>query len=674
VTGNESGHEHEGGHDGADDHDQSPSSRETAMATTRMSSQTGSIAVNNASVERSDKQQHHHQQQQQHQQGQHAGISPESSREQIARSGLARFFRQGIDAGIWGVFDGVDCFRIAYVGTAVSNLAQLVDLHRLFRGARRPMSSTAAGAGAGSGDTGATAAGLFDTIGTGSEAGTILGTGTGTGAATGSRGLHYPYPPIRPPKPWKPEPDAWGPSCSAVDLAADVSSFPAPEVRDALVAAYFKHIHPALPIISKPGFMAAYRSPDRPPPLLLFQAVLMAGAHACEHPLVASDRHAVKSILFRRASMLYHTRHETDRMHLLQAAAIFTWHLGDGDTVTGGPWYWAGLAVRIGCGLGAHRQSSTLPALEVHQYRRCWWSAFVCEVFSSLETGRPCAVRAEDIDQTMLTDDDMSDTPGQGLTPSSAGAGIAAPAPDALRPDFLNHMVELAYIGLDVLAASAPSQERLIDVNNINTRLGLWSFRAGLSSSGSGSSSGPADDAALCLLRLHYNLMLLHLHRHLASAPISEPASQAVCASAARGVIAALESLAALGGVASCHFTGVSASTAAGIQLADEIRAAAASREVLVVIHALEQLGRLLRCVSLLARHWPNAEAVHSVFQELHQEYEGYVTQDLQGEHVIVPEAQPEWNRLLSGVTAAHLNSLAADQDWLNIPDWSGLI
>lgn len=52
------------------------------------------------------------------------------------------------------------------------------------------------------------------------------------------------------------------------------------EVRDALVAAYFEHVHPFHPVISMPEFMASYRSQDNPPPLLLFQAVLMAGAHA----------------------------------------------------------------------------------------------------------------------------------------------------------------------------------------------------------------------------------------------------------------------------------------------------------------------------------------------------------------------------------------------------------
>ncbi|ESU07703.1 hypothetical protein FGSG_12115 [Fusarium graminearum PH-1] len=256
-------------------------------------------------------------------------------------------------------------------------------------------------------------------------------------------------------------------------------------------------------------------------------SVLMAGAHACSHPLVANDRHAVQNILFRRASMLYHMRHESDRMHLLQAAALFTWHIGDGDTVAGGPWYWAGIAVRIGTGLGAHRKSSQLPAAEMAQYRRCWWSAFFCEVFSALETGRPCAVRAEDIDQIPLRQEDMADT-----------------------------------------ATTDPSM----------------------------------------------------------------------------------------------------------VETPGEIRTAVTSQTFLVAINALERLSRLLRCTILLARHWPNAEAVHSVLEELHREYETLVSQRLQGEQVMVPESPPDWNRLLGAEGVHQFNSFTSDQDWMNINSWTDLL
>lgn len=554
--------------------------------------------------------------------------SPETGREQLARNALARFFRHGISAGNWSVFDTPDNLRIAYVGTPVSNLSHLVALHQSFR--QRPLASSGA-----------------DGVGSEGEHGLGLGEDS----------LHYPYPPIRPAKAWKPSPELWGFS-PLQDLAADVSSFPAPEVRDSLVEAFFEHIHPFLPVVSKPEFLAAYRTPHNPPPLLLFQAVLMAGAHACSHPLVANDRHMVKSILFRRASMLYHTRHETNRVHLVQAATLFTWHVGDGDTVSSGPWYWAGIAVRIACGLGAHRHSNVLPPMEEAQYRRCWWSAFVCEVMSSLETGRPCSIRAEDIDQRMLTEDDMTDTPDLADPDEEAGSVQAG-------CDLLNRMVDLAHIGLDIMAANSARRNQLVDVNAISARLGLWSMRWGITS------APEENDASTSHLRIHYDMMLLHLHRNLAD---KDPTSQSVCSAAARDIGASLGRLDTLGCLSRCHFTSVGAATAAGIQLANEIRTAGLKGTFLVMIQALEQLARLLRSLHKLAEYWPNAEAVHSVFWELHQEYEMYVAKDLEGEPVVIPDGQPDWNRLLAGVQASHLDDMTADQDWLNIPDWPNLM
>ncbi|KAF5710793.1 putative cutinase transcription factor 1 beta [Fusarium globosum] len=562
--------------------------------------------------------------------------SRSDGQEKLAREGLARFFKHGIGAAAWAVFASTKSFRIAYVGTAVSNLVHLVDLHRSFR---QPYSSILGDQQPLSAPTGPDTHGSFQESADGSTSSDRIG----------GKPLHYPYPPIRQVKSWKPTPNSW----VTQDLVTEVSSFPAQEVRDALVQAYFDHIHPFLPIVSKPEFLARYRTPDNPPPLLLFQSVLMAGAHACPHPLVATDRHAVQNRLFRRASMLYHMRHESDRMHLLQAAALFTWHIGDGDTVAGGPWYWAGIAVRIGTGLGAHRRSSQLPATEMAQYRRCWWSAFFCEVFSSLETGRPCAVRAEDIDQLPLQQEDITDTPSN--DPTIAESGVS--------PDFLNHLVDLAYIGLDVIALNAPARDRLIDVASIDARLGLWSLRSGIST------VAEDDDSWTCHLRMHYNLLLLHLHRNL-----HEQSSQSICSAAAQAIVTSLEKLTARDELRQCHFTSVSAVTAAGIQFAGEIRAAVASQTFLVAINALERLSRLLRSTILLARHWPNAEAVHSVFEELHREYETLVTQRLQGEQVMVPESPPDWNRLLGGEGLHQFSNFTSDQDWMNINSWTDLL
>ncbi|KAL4962693.1 Zn(II)2Cys6 transcription factor [Aspergillus stella-maris] len=526
-------------------------------------------------------------------------VSHSSHKEEFARSGLSRFFKHGINAAAWGVFDPLKYMRIAYVGTAVSNLVHLVQLHR----ASRPgLTSTAVNSDS---------AGLEDV--------SIQSDNDTTRSP-----VHYPYPPIRPKNGWKPGLEVWNGMLTA-DITADVSSFPAREVRDALITAYFEHVHPFHPVISMPEFMESYRSPDKPPPLLLFQAVLMAGAHACEHPLVASARHAVKTTLFRRASMLFHMRHETDRVFLMQAAVLFTRHVGDGDTVTGGPWYWSGNAVRIGCGLGMHRYSPSLPPRESSQYRRCWWSAFVCEVFVALETGRPCAVRAEDLDQLNLTAEDMTDGPG--ITPMNEGG---------LDHGFLFRMVELAYIGLDILAINEPAQKRIIDVQGINTRLCQWSLQCK-------SPTGGKEDTWEYQLQLHYSLLLLHLHRNFPA----DTNSQSISSTAAQSTIRIFETLISLNCLSQCHFTAVSALTAAGTQLANEIRSTIETQSFLLAANSLGYLLRLLRPANLLAQYWSNAEAVHNVFQEIHQEYQSLLEQGLQA--FLLLETGSTWERIGSG-------------------------
>ena len=222
----------------------------------------------------------------------------------LAREGLSQFFQRGVDSTEWRVFTDAE-LRLVYVGTPTSNLVHLVRLK-------------------------------------------WLPTPT----------LRLPHPPLRPPLPWKPE-SVWG-LAAGPDIANDTAYFPSQEVRDALVPAFFEKIHLGFPIIEESLFWSQYGDRDNPPPLLLFQAVLLVGAHVCDHPVVASSRMVVMRTLFRRASMLFYLGHEDDRLHMVQAALLFTWHLENADTVCDGSDYWLGIAYRIAYGMGLHQDLSPL--------------------------------------------------------------------------------------------------------------------------------------------------------------------------------------------------------------------------------------------------------------------------------------------------------------------------
>ncbi|KAF9775072.1 hypothetical protein IL306_006897 [Fusarium sp. DS 682] len=223
--------------------------------------------------------------------------------------------------------------------------------------------------------------------------------------------------------------------------------------------------------------MSVFLKPDgklqSQPPLLLFQAVLLAGAHVCTHPLVAKDRLVVKNVLFRRASMLFHLRHETARLQLAQAAVLFTWHISDGDTVASGPWCWNGIAMRIALGLGLHRADKHLPVVDRIINKRLWWSIFIAEAFSALETGRPCSVQVQDFDQDMLREDDFIDEQD---TESVQGDPEKEPRAILLRHHVC--MAELAIIVLDVLELNSPAPRRKPDIASINSKPAVWALRS----------------------------------------------------------------------------------------------------------------------------------------------------------------------------------------------------
>ena len=126
------------------------------------------------------------------------------------------------------------------------------------------------------------------------------------------------------------------------------------ELADELVQAYFEHVAPGFPIIDESVFMGQYRrrDPADPPSLLAFQAILLVGAHVSKP---RPERDVLKAAFFRRAKMLFDARHERDRLFVVQAALLLTWHSDGAENVTANTWYWVGVAARTATGLGMHR-------------------------------------------------------------------------------------------------------------------------------------------------------------------------------------------------------------------------------------------------------------------------------------------------------------------------------
>lgn len=532
-----------------------------------------------------------------------------STVEKLARDGLMQFFHDGIESTEWLTFGDLGHIRLAYTGTSSSNLTHLVNLKQ---------------------------------------------------APTAT--LHYPYPPTRPISSWKPENICnFGENSNIVH---DISSLPAREIRDAMVDAFFEKIHPIIPILDEKFFRSQYSDPSKPPPLLLLQAVLLVGAQVCDHPLVAKSRALVKGVLFRRANMLFHIRHEADRLHLMQAALLFTWHLESADTVSEGSYYWVGVACRIGFGLGVHRDvslraESRLPMWERRLYRRVWWTTFQVEVFSCLEHGRPSMINLADVDQPLPEVEDFIE-------------GRPGAINQNVQFDHFLRNINLCLIVVDILTLDVPSPHRLnthIDASSIDSRLAEW-----------GLNLPHADNVWSSLLRLHYNLVLLYRHRTISvgggDTCGSNGNSRDICIEAAQSITACLEKMTSEGTIGQCSFTAVTALTAAVIHTANDVKIAISKGLSLVALGAQNRLSRLLRCAESLEEFWPNAGAVHRLLEHLLREFTTLISRGVRTQSQTTQLDSPsmletglDWYKIFDTLEFPQLPEHGT-QGWIESVDW----
>ena len=421
--------------------------------------------------------------------------------------------------------------------------------------------------------------------------------------------VHYPFPANKPPLPWKPKSGSL-PFNISEDLLQDVGSVPTREVRDALVDAYFQHIHPGFPVISEPYFRKQYGDPRNPPPLILLQSVLLAGAHVTDHPLVAAARSTVKQTLYRRARELFHVRYENDRLLLVQAALLFTWHQENADEVSCNTWMWTGIASRIAFGLGANRDLSPhasvpMPAWDRRRYRFAWWTLFVTETFAALHYGRACTIRWEDFDVPDLVPEDYRDNDD---------------APDqTVRRDCFELNIALAYIAQDAMRLFAPRAHSLATnlAISLNSRLAALAVNLPL-----------GDDTFSCQARLNYHLVLLHTHRPNRNEYADEQKrSEAlkVRSEAASTMLSILEIMEAKDYIRSSHFPITTALMAIVVQFLEDIKSAIEASSIILASGAHAKLGRVIGPGKEIAKYWPNADAILKMCQGQHEKFGGVI-------------------------------------------------
>ncbi|OAA55297.1 Transcription factor [Niveomyces insectorum RCEF 264] len=590
----------------------------------------------------------------------------------LAENGLLRFFRDGLSSTSWGVFDDPDRIRVLYVGTHTSNMTHLIKLNR-------PQPQY----------------------------------------------IVYQYPQIRPPSSWEagmehlPDSPSFSPSASsssssaahhgssrsgrggssgsstttttaaaAASIKQDINSFPEKEIRDDFIDAYFEKVNPYFPVIDEYDFRKRYA--ESQPPLVLLHAILLVGAHVSSHAKARQARHIVKAVLFRRAKTVFDMRHEHDRLHLVQAAMLFTWHLQNGDTASANSFYWLGVACRIAFGIGLHRDLlrdppnlDRMPMHDRRHWKRIWWTLFQLEVLSALEHGRPPAIRREDFDHDPMTPEDFRE-----------GSGALNPK---VHSAFCTKNAELCQIALEVINLAAPSASLLnldLRMGALNAQLITWMLNLPSSSAASTAASG--DLFGDVLLRLHYHTVVIHLYRLVADhqglpttlldaangggggggggggighgGGSGEEEARRIGSSASADIVAGFEALHGRSLLAQCPFTAVTALTAAGVQIAKDVQDALGSAQTMLAVNGLCLLDRACAVAEHLSVFWPNAGGVRNVLRSLFDQFTGALNGIQQGERSVESLVNDDfggvdWTEIL-GLTWPANQAYDPDQIW----------
>ncbi|KAI9037575.1 Zn(II)2Cys6 transcription factor [Aspergillus affinis] len=251
------------------------------------------------------------------------------------------------------------------------------------------------------------------------------------------------------------------PSSPSVHLAEEdkkylqikgVFTIPAVQTCDNLLRAYFRHVHPILPILEPDSILNCHHAGRLGEHNVLilwcifFVASNFVPPHVYEQEGYGS-RKEMKAAMYARANCMYNHGGEMDKIILLQAALLMAFWHSEADEHTQ-PWYWMGIAISLCQMLGLHRDpdsskyNSSVSNRLRHLWRRLWWSCFSRDRWLSLTLGRPLRIDLNDCDTPMPSADDfLSDTTRMHET-------MASYLPDDL-PHLARHWVK--YVEISIL-------------------------------------------------------------------------------------------------------------------------------------------------------------------------------------------------------------------------------
>ncbi|KAL1923404.1 uncharacterized protein VTP21DRAFT_8384 [Calcarisporiella thermophila] len=253
------------------------------------------------------------------------------------------------------------------------------------------------------------------------------------------------------------------------------NELPPREISDVLIEAYFEHIHPYMPIISKPRFLKQYRGELTSPTPFLMNAIFSLTVRAVfkgglfnRYPMLSEG---MADVFYQRVKKLLDTAFEKPQLSTVQALLLLTIDTQLANNPENNYLY-SSLAVRIAQELGMHRDSSKwkISRSESELRKRIWWICYVFDREISSASGRPLLIHDSHCDVDLVGEEEPDDDEflASGMnTPKDNKSTSSSPTKATRRNlpmTFLNQLVRLYQILTRIIQTLySPSSRRIMD-------------------------------------------------------------------------------------------------------------------------------------------------------------------------------------------------------------------
>ncbi|KAL6692416.1 hypothetical protein J3F84DRAFT_383964 [Trichoderma pleuroticola] len=182
---------------------------------------------------------------------------------------------------------------------------------------------------------------------------------------------------------------------------------------DNLIRLFFRHVHPAFPIVSKVRFLSRYHADKKSVPACLRGAIYALASVFWDRDYTLKDTPMpfVQHELTDYAHQVLRREMENPNLFILQACLLLQHVTPPAMDTLEAPTTWTLSAQATACAqmIGLHVEPGewNINATERHLRRKLWWATFYADCWSAMCHGNPSHIASASYTTTPLTMDDM---------------------------------------------------------------------------------------------------------------------------------------------------------------------------------------------------------------------------------------------------------------------------